>query len=160
MKKIVSTLALALALTPVSFIHASDDHDHEEKPDAQHEHQEESASVGPDKGITEYDEHAGFKLSAEAVKNFGLKFQSLTGKNSWSISHAAILYSGEEINVYRLRAGFYKRVDFKLISKDAKQTQIKSEELQNGDQIVIEGIGFLRAAEIVATGGAPEGHSH
>lgn len=150
MKKIVSIFALVFALAPVSFVQASEGHDHEG----------ESSSVGPDKGITDYDDHSGFKLSSEAVKNFALKFQTLSGKNSWSIPNSAILYSGEEVNVYRVRAGFYKRVDFRLISKDDKQTQIKSVDLQEGDQIVVEGIGFLRAAEIVVTDGAPEGHSH
>ena len=76
------------------------------------------------------------------------------------IPASAILYSGEEINLYRLRAGFYKRIDFRLISKTAKEAKISSPDLKVGDEIVTTGIGFLRAAEIVATGGAPEGHSH
>ncbi|MFM6928474.1 MAG: hypothetical protein ACKOX6_08410 [Bdellovibrio sp.] len=166
MKKIISILAFVLALAPVSLIQASGEHDHDKdhdnevKTEADHGHEDAPASVGPNKGITEFDEHSGFKLSAEAVKNFALKFQILSGKNSWSVPVSAILYSGEEINVFRVRNEFYKRVDFKVVSKDAKQTLIKSSDLQDGDQVVIEGVGFLRAAEIVVTEGAPEGHGH
>jgi hypothetical protein len=89
-----------------------------------------------------------------------MKTQNLSGKGPWSIPNSAILYSGEEINIYRVRSGYIKRVDFSSTFKDDKITKIQSSDLKDGDQVVVEGIGFLRAAEIVATGGAPEGHSH
>ncbi|WP_374074666.1 hypothetical protein [Bdellovibrio bacteriovorus] len=124
------------------------------------EHSEENNSVGPEKGITEFDEHDGFKLSAEAIKNFDLKSLRLKGAGPWEVPNSAILYSGEEINIYRLRDGFYKRIDFVVVSKSASQMKIKSADLKMDDHVVIQGIGFLRTAEIVASGGAPEGHSH
>lgn len=132
-------------------------HDHHESEEVH----EENANVGAGKGITEYNDEAGFKLSPEAEKNFSLKFLALDKKGPWSVPSSAVLYAGEEINIYRVRSGFFKRVDFVAISKKSKGSQIiQSAELRAGDQIVIEGVGFLRAAEIVATGGAPEGHSH
>ncbi|WP_415062620.1 hypothetical protein [Bdellovibrio sp.] len=143
-----------------------EEHDHKEEAEhghdkEGHDHEEEEvASVGPDKGITEFREVAGFKLSPEAIRNFGMKVQNLSGKGPWTVPSSSVLYSGEEINVYRVRKGFIKRVDFSSIFKDSKIVKIQSSDLKEGDQIVIEGIGYLRAAEIVATGGAPEGHSH
>ncbi|MDG0815763.1 hypothetical protein [Bdellovibrio svalbardensis] len=123
-------------------------------------HEEVNSSVGPDKGITEADEHDGVKLSSEAIKNFELKTQILSGAAPWEIPSSAILTAGEEVNIYRLRNGFYKRIDFNLISKSGSSLKVNSKDLVKGDAVVMTGVGFLRTAEITAFGGAPEGHSH
>lgn len=136
-----------------------DDHDHDAEKEGAHE-EEENSSVGPEKGITVVSESDGFKLSVEAVKNFDLRTVRLQKSEPWSVPRSAVLYSGEEVNVYRLRNGFYKRIDFVVLSKDSKEMKIKSPDLKENDEIVVEGVAFLRSAEIVATGGAPEGHSH
>lgn len=135
-----------------------DEHGHED--DAHGEHEEESSSVGPDKGITTYSEADGFKLSPEAIKNFELQTLKVRNVEPWNIPNSSVLYSGEEINIYRMRNGFFKRIDFSIVSKGATEMKIRTPELKPGDEIVIQGVAFLRTAEIVATGGAPEGHSH
>lgn len=120
-----------------------------------------SAAVGADKGITAADEHDGIKLSAEAVKNFALQTLRLkSGSSEWEIPSKAILISGEEVNIYRLREGFYKRIDFETVSKSVGKLKIKSKELKGGDEIVINGLGFLRAAELSAFSSGEEGHGH
>jgi ABC-type Zn2+ transport system, periplasmic component/surface adhesin len=135
--------------------HDEDKHDHEDE----HEH-EENASVGPDKGITEVNEAEGFKLSKEAIKNFELKTQLLEKAAPWTVPASAVLFSGEEVNLFRLRDGFYKRIDFVTDKKTPQVYTVRSKDLKAGDEVVIAGISFLRMAEIVSTGGAPEGHSH
>lgn len=136
-------------------VHKEDEHGDE------HGHgEEENSSVGIDKGIAAADEVNGIKLSAEAIRNFELKTVKLQGAGPWTISPNAILYSGEEINIYRLRDGFYKRIDFILLSKESGSVLVKGKELAGGDEVVVHGVGFLRTAELVAFGGAPEGHSH
>lgn len=145
----------------------ADEHGHDDADEKGHAHadqgpheEEVNSSVGPDKGITVFSETDGFKLSVEAIKNFELRNQRLVGLGPWSIPSAAVLYSGEEVNIYRVRNGFYKRIDFTLISKNGKDVKINSPDLKADDEVVIHGVAFLRSAEIVATGGAPEGHSH
>ncbi len=126
-----------------------------------HEEEMVSPAVGPEKGITAADEHDGIKLSAEAIKNFGLQTQKLKSDPSeWEIPSNAILVSGEEVNIYRLREGFYKRIDFTVVSKSAGKLKIKSKELKGGDAIVLNGLGFLRAAELSAFSSGEEGHGH
>ena len=140
-----------------------DEHDHGKEAHAPHDgahEEEENSSVGPKQGITIFSESEGFKLSPEAVKNFELQTIQLKNVEPWTVPSSAILYSGEEVNVYRVRAGFYKRIDFSILSKNGKDVKIKSRDLKVNDEIVIQGVAFLRSAEIVATGGAPEGHSH
>ncbi len=124
------------------------------------ESHEENVNVGPDKGVTAADEHDGIKLSANAIKNFDLKSLTLTGNFPWEIPVAALLTAGEEVNVYRFRDGFYKRIDFALLSKNANSMKISFKELTKGDAVVISGVGFLRTAELTAFCGASEGHSH
>ncbi|MBS1970345.1 MAG: hypothetical protein JSU04_08550 [Bdellovibrionales bacterium] len=120
-----------------------------------------SPAVGPDKGITAADEHDGIKLSSEAIKNFALQTLKLSSNPSeWEIPSKAILVSGEEVNIYRLRDGFYKRIDFTTVSKSAGKLKIKSKELKVGDEIVTSGLGFLRAAELSAFSSGEEGHGH
>lgn len=142
------------------------DHDHgKEEEDAhgkasEHKHEESNDNVGPDKGIVEASEENGIKLSKEAFGNFGIKTQKLSGAGPWTIPSSARLFSGEEINLYRVRDQFIKRIDFKTIKTSAGTVTIQTSELKTGDEIVVGGIGFLRIAELVALGGAPEGHSH
>lgn len=120
------------------------------------DHGETGASIGPDKGILEASEKKGIKLSPEALKNFEIKTLKLTGDGPWSIPKSAILYSGEEINLFRLRDGFFKRIDFQTLNNG----QVDSDDMRENDEIVISGLGFLRTAELAAFGGVEHGHSH
>ena len=125
-----------------------------------HEEEEGSSSVGPEKGILEASDNDGIKLSPEALKNFEIKTQKISGTGPWTIPNSARLHSKEETNLYRLRNGFFKRIDFMQSKKDEKQFIANSKDLKNGDEVVVHGVGFLRIAEVTAFGGAPEGHSH
>ena len=116
--------------------------------------------IGPDKGITEVSDSEGFKLSQEALKNFDLKTLKLSSGPFWRIPATAVLSSGEETNLYRLRHGFYKRVDFSLLECSGDFVKVQSKDLQKDDEVVIEGIGFLRIAELAATGDASQEHGH
>ena len=139
-----------------------DDHAHseEEGDEHGHEHGEENAQVGPDKGILEASEDDGIKLSPEAEKNFDIEKFEVSNLNAISIDKSTLVTSGVETNVYRYRNGFYKRIDFKVLSKNGSYLTIASKDLSKGDAIVTKGLGFILIAEIAAFGGAPEGHSH
>lgn len=142
----------------------SDEHDrhqesHEHGKAEGHDEHEESSQVGPDKGILEANESQGFKLSPEAEKNFGLSRVKVTG-TSVELPRHAIVTAVAEVNVFRYRSGYYKRIDYKEIGRSEDKISIQSEEIKPDDEIVVQGLGFLRIAEIAAFGGAPEGHSH
>ena len=133
----------------------SDGHDHGEG-----EEEEGGSSVGPEKGITEFSERNGFKLSAEALKNFDLKYLKLNGDGPWALPKAALVHSGEETNLFRKRNGFFKRIDFQTTKNAGNQLTVDSDDLREGDEVVVVGLGFLRIAELAATGGVAHGHSH
>ena len=142
-----------------------DEHKHSEKESEGHGHgdehgEEENPRVGPNKGILAASEDEGIKLSPEAEKNFEIKKFKITAASSFEIPKDAVVTAGLEVNLYRYRDGFYKRIDFDQISRSGNKISIRSKDLKSGDEIAISGLGFLRIAEIAAFGGAPEGHSH
>ncbi|MER2510999.1 MAG: hypothetical protein ABTQ25_01015 [Nitrosomonas ureae] len=132
---------------------------HEHGKSNEHGEHEESAQVGPDKGILEASESEGFKLSPEAEKNFELSRVKVSS-DSVELPKSAIVTAVSEVNVFRYRNGFYKRIDFSEVNRSQGKIRIRSKDLKSGDEIVVHGLGFLRIAEIAAFGGAPEGHSH
>ncbi len=138
-----------------------DEHEgsHEHGKSDEHGEHEESAQVGPDKGILEASEMEGFKLSPEAEKNFGLSRVKVSS-DSIELPRSAIVTAVAEVNVFRYRSGFYKRIDFSEVNRSQGKVRIRSKDIKPGDEIVVHGLGFLRIAEIAAFGGAPEGHSH
>lgn len=141
------------------------EHKHSEKEPEGHGHgdehgEEANPQVGPSKGILTASEEEGIKLSPEAEKNFEIQKLKITSANSFEIPKDAVVTAGLEVNLYRYRAGFYKRIDFDQLSRSGNKISIRSKDLKSGDEIAITGLGFLRIAEIAAFGGAPEGHSH
>lgn len=145
--------------------HADSDADHEdehgnENAENENGHDEENAQVGPDKGIVEADKEKGFKLSPEAEVNFAVKKIKVQSADGVEIPQKALVTSTVEVNVYRYRDGFYKRIDFDTVSKNTTTLRIKSKDIKQGDEIATTGLGFLRVTEIAAFDGAPEGHSH
>lgn len=140
-----------------SHAEAEGEHSHNDSED--HGHDEESTIVGPNKGVLEASKGEGIKLSPQAEKNFEISKVKYNGK-SIELSHSSIVTAGTEVNVYRFRNGFYKRIDFETVKKLDKKIELKSKDLKSGDEIAVTGLGFLRLAEIAAFGGAPEGHSH
>lgn len=143
--------------------HNDDDHDKEKGEHAEHgahAESEENSQVGATKGILEVSESSGFKLAPEAEKNFEIVRKIVDVARAIEIPKSAVVTAVAEVNVYRYRNGFYKRIDFIKIKQMNSTVTIKSDDLKAGDEIVIRGLGFLRIAELAAFGGAPEGHSH
>lgn len=156
----ISVVALTMALS-LSWAEEDHEHDHEHGPD-ESAAAEVPANVGSDKGITEFHAEQGFKLSAEAMRNFEVKSLRLTTKGPWQIPLSSVMTSGEEINLYRWREGYFKRIDFEVLTTNNanKSQHVKSKDLREGDEVVISGVGFLRVAEISLSGGLDHGHSH
>lgn len=162
-----------LALTPASEGHHHDDekksekegHDHHSEKKDSHEEgdehgHEENSQVGPGKGIVSASETEGIQISSQAEKNFEIKRVAVPDTLQLEIVKSAIVTAGDEVNLYRYREGHYKRIDFLMVRKSENKVVIKSKDLKAGDEIVVQGMGLLRIAEIAAFGGAPEGHSH
>ncbi len=158
MMKIIFSFFLLLSFTAFAEEeHQEKHHDHnvkveapKEDPGHSHEHEEEHE---------EKSNEDGFKLGPAGMKTFEIKLLKVTTAQV-NIQKAAIYKGLNEVNLYRLREGHFKRIDFKTISKTPDGLLVSSPDLKNGDEIVIQGVGFLRMAEIAATGGLSDFHSH
>ncbi len=138
-----------------------DEHEGEHQDEHGDEHEEnENSKVGPDKGITSASAEEGFSLSPEALKNFDVQTIKIDKASPWNIPASAVVNSLEEVNIYRIRDGHIKRIDFEIVTSDKRFMKINSHDLKNGDSVIINGVGFVRIAELVAYGGGSEGHSH
>ncbi len=172
MKNLILTLLIGL-VSPSAILHADEKsvpkeagESHEGRGDESHEkararsaRKRRTKRLGLKRGITEADEHKGFKLSPEALKNFEIKTMKLGKVSPWTIPTTVVVRSGNEVNLFRVRDGLFKRIDFNLVRKNGSQLVISSPDLQGGDEIVTTGLGLLRIAELSAFGGLAEGHS-
>lgn len=161
----VFAILFFLVFSSVNFAADNEHDDHKEYQDHKDEHdgdqhEEENSKVGADKGILKADKNLGFILSPEAMKNFVIKTFTIQSSGPWNVPLKAKVISKDEVNLFRLRKGFIKRIDFTNLSTDREFMKVQTSELTNGDQLIIDGVGFVRIAEITAFGGAAEGHSH
>lgn len=144
-------------------VHDDDHAEHKDEHGEEHAnekgHEEANNQVGPKKGILEAHKEKGFKLSPEAEKNFEIE-KVKVNMTQLEIPNHAIVKAGEEVNLFRLREGFYSRIDFTEVKKNATTLIVTSKDLKPGDEVVVKGLGFLRMTEIAAFDGAPAGHSH
>lgn len=141
--------------------HEGGDEKHGHKEGEEDEEEEEgAASVGPGKAITAASKQTGIQLSEKAVQTLGLKTTTIESQNIHRLSPKAVVSFQDEMGVYRLRSGWYKLIEIEISSKSAQEIVVKSAELKPGDQIVTEGVGLLRVAELEAFGGSGEGHGH
>lgn len=173
MKNQILALLLLVLCGRTQIALCADNHDHgsEAKPHAEEGHEdsdnhsdgdraeEESSQAGPEKGILAASAGSGIQLSPEAEKNFEIRKMKVT-TGTIEIPKSAVVTAGLEVNVFRFREGYYKRIDFVQLKKSAKTITLQSGDLKVGDEVALTGLGFLRTAEIAAFGGAPEGHSH
>jgi hypothetical protein len=121
---------------------------------------ESAAKIGKDYGIESFDPLTGFSLSSEARKNFDVDPRAIEGNGPWAMPSGAIVTSGLEENLYRLRDGKFKRIDFELLQKvGSDQVSIKSKFLKAGDSICTKNLGFLRIVEIAASGDGSSEHA-
>jgi hypothetical protein len=161
-KRLLALTTCILLSTTFSF---AEEHEHGHEGEHGHEqeephgHSEVSAAVGKEKGILEADEAKGFKLSPEALKNFSIQTIPATTAPT-KVSRSSIFFGLEEKNLYRVRDGYFKRIDFKTLSKSKTEYTVTSVDLKEGDRIAVTGLGFLRVSELAAFGGVAEGHSH
>lgn len=137
--------------------HAADKDEHGHG-DEHTEEEEENSVAGPDKGILEKGEK-GFKLSPEATKTFELKTENIKSKTI-DISKKSLVEIKNDKFIYRIRDGWIKKIAVKVLRKDKTQATVDLSQFKDGDQIITNGVGYVRTAELVVEEGVTSGHSH
>jgi hypothetical protein len=156
MKALLSILCLIFIFS--SNLLASGDHDDDHGKGDPEEKHEEASRFGPTKGVIEAEPKLGFKLHERASANFKIEVMKL-GASPWRIPSSALVFAKEERHVYRLKDGFFKSIDVKILKREGASFLVSSSELSSGDQIVSAGTGFLAIVD-EAVFGAELSHDH
>ena len=114
------------------------------------------------KGVLEYNEKEGFRLSEPAFKRFKISTQKIVTKGLIQIPRSALVTALGDLSVYRERKGHFKRIDIKLTQKNGPSVKFESSEFVVGDAVVTTGADFLRVTEMDLTSGDEDegGHHH
>lgn len=138
--------------------HKKDDgHDHGAHDD--HSGHGGGKAIGKGKAIEEVDELKGFRLSKEAIKTLKLKLNTVNG-SSFKISKKTLVTSNNLKGIYRFRAGYFKFLPAKITKELADGYTVEVNGVDFGDQIVVDGVGLLRVADVYSTDKSEYGHSH
>lgn len=97
--------------------------------------------------VTAFSKEDGFKLSEKAVKNLGVRFNTLSGSGSWMIPKSALVRIKHSTGVYRKWDGWITMVLVKVLNQTNETVTIKSVDLQDQDKVAITGVPFLRMTE-------------
>ncbi|MBL7542592.1 MAG: hypothetical protein JNL11_02195 [Bdellovibrionaceae bacterium] len=108
--------------------------------------------AGPNMAATEASLKDGFKLTDKAKEVIGVKTKSI-GSKPYSIPNEALVHYGDKVGVYRLRDGWFKLIEVQKTNKDSGTSTISSSDLNEKDQIAIEGVALLRVSEMDIFGG-------
>ena len=152
------------------------DHDEHEKDDKHKSHKDKDdkhnhgshddhgdegggKAIGKGKAIEEVDEVKGFRLSKEAIKTLKLKLTTVDG-SSFKVEKNTLITSKDKKGVYRFRANFFKFLTARIIKEQSDGYMIEVEGVEFGDQIVVDGVGLLRVADVYSTDESEYGHAH
>ena len=138
--------------------------DHKEEGHADHKeegHDDHGGgkAIGKGKAVEEVDEVKGLKLSKEAIKTLQLKLLNVDG-DEFMIEKTTLITSKESKGVYRFRGGFFKLLPIETIKEVNGKYLVKVKGVDFGDQIVINGTGLLRIADVYSTDSAEYSHAH
>jgi len=163
MKNIKTILMSIFLLNGLAFAEDGHGHSKQEKHDEHNENKEHdhetSKAIGKGKAIEVVDEIKGFKLSKEAIATLNLKFKKVDG-NEFRINKTTLVSSKSVKGVYRFRAGFFKLLSAEILKETNSEYRVKVDRLNLNDQIVINGVGLLRVADIYSIDKSEYGHSH
>ena len=125
------------------------------------EHNEEGSNpnIGPGKAVEAVDHDKGMRLSTKAAGALGVRTALLRGPEPYRVPSGSLIFSQDEVAVYRLRGGWLKRIKVQLLEKSKADAVIRSREFKSGDHVVVAGAALVRVAELDLSRG-DVGHGH
>jgi hypothetical protein len=134
MKHVYWIITLMTAISAASIAHADGD-------------EAAKSKFGKDSAVTAFDSEEGFKMNETALSSLGVQFRKLEGSGAWSIPKDALVRIKHVTGVYRRVEGWISFVLVETPGKSNGQVTIRSEDLQAGDEVAVEGASFLRMTE-------------
>lgn len=137
MKNALISLFLILSVLSAPSLRADGDHAAPKK----------EAKFSETSAVSAFDPEAGFQLKEAALSSLGVRFQALNDALVWQVPQAALVRIKHVTGVYRRAEGWISFVLVEAQGRSAGSVTIRSEDLQAGDEIAVEGAPFLRMTE-------------
>ncbi|MCB0379391.1 MAG: hypothetical protein KDD33_12935 [Bdellovibrionales bacterium] len=120
-------------------------------------------SFGQNKAVVEV-KHAGeeFKLSKDSEKRLKIVSIKLSpSQNSlYKIPKLALVKFKDEVGIYIKRNGWFRLVKVQDMKTSKDHIFIKTQNINDGDEIIISGAPYLRITQLQTSGQGGEGHAH
>lgn len=117
-----------------------------------------TARIGKAFAVQEASEENGLRFSEAALKTMGIKTVSIDASGSVIVPKEALVRSQDKTAVFRLRDGFFKKIDLTNYKNSLPKLQHPS--LRTGDSLVVLGAPLLHVAELEAFGTEEEEEDH
>lgn len=106
----------------------------------------------PGKAVFETSPEQGMKLTEKALKNIEVKTTKAVSGSQYLLPLESLVYFQDQVGIYRLRQGWFKLVKVEVMKKRGKESLVRTNEIQSGDEIAIHGADLLRVSEMDAFG--------
>lgn len=106
-----------------------------------------SSQFGPNMAVTDFNKEDGFKMSEKALGKLKVKFAKIQGVHSWTIPEESLVRVKQSLGVYRRLDGWITFILVKVSQKSSGVVAITSGDLENGDEVAITGVNFLRMTD-------------
>ena len=102
------------------------------------------------KAVLKTSKDLGFSLSDIARKTIGITTTPIESVGSHLVADAGMVRHLDKIGVYRLRDGWFKLLDVKILQQTPAGFVVSTSDLTKGDELVVQGVALLRVAEMEA----------
>jgi hypothetical protein len=120
----------------------------------------DAGRFGPGKAVESFDKEQGFKMSDKALSSLGVKFSKLDGQGPWFVPKSAIVHMKQSAGVYRRYDGWISLVLVKIERQQNDLVAIRSEDLEESDEVSIRGSAFLRMTDADLNAGTVDSCAH
>lgn len=106
-------------------------------------------------------EEKEFEIKSEAAEFLKIKTQKIQKENGrFKVPKESLVYFQSDIGVYVKGNGHFKMIEVTSYQLQGQFAFIQSKELNDGDDVVVSGVSFVRIAHLEATGQGGQGHAH
>jgi hypothetical protein len=127
---------------------------------ASEEGAENSGRFGPGKAIEAFDKEQGFKLSEKATIAMAVSFRRLDQGGLWRLPKESIVHLKQSTGVYRKFEGWISFVLVKVVKRERDALLVTSQDLEPGDEVAVQGAGFLRMTDADLNAGTVDSCAH
>jgi hypothetical protein len=114
-----------------------------------------AAAADTPNAVLEASPEKGFRLSDKALQTLEVKTEPVQLQGQRAIVPAgALVYYQDHIAVYRLRDGWFRLIEVRLLSKSSDRATIETSGVKSGDLIATHGVPLLRVTQLEIESGA------